>query len=367
MNHNARGPMTTLTRTIWIVIVIAVVVIVVAAAPSALRRLAASDPPDGFAKSNGRVEAVEIDIAARASGRVETIFAREGQLVSAGETLAKLDTAVLEAQLRESEAQLEQAVIAIDSAELLVAQRAAEVDAARAVILQRRAERDVARKQLLRTRELVAKGTMPQAQEDEDNARFQGATAAVSAAEAQLAAVQAALGAARSRVISARAEANARRATIARIGADIDDSTLRAPRDGRVQYLVAQPGEVVAPGGTVLNLVDLSDVSMTFFLPTEQAGRAAIGAEVRIVLDAAPDYVVPATVSYVADVAQFTPKTVETAQERLKLMFRLKARIEPTLLRRHLAQVKTGLPGVAYVRLDTNADWPRHLEPRLPD
>lgn len=84
---------------------------------------------------------------------------------------------------------------------------------------------------------------------------------------------------------------------------------------------------MLAAGGRVLNLVDLGDVYMTFFLPTDQAGRLSIGSEVRLVLDAAPQYIIPAKVSYVADVAQFTPKTVETAEERQKLTFRIKAQI----------------------------------------
>jgi HlyD family secretion protein len=133
-----------------------------------------------------------------------------------------------------------------------------------------------------------------------------------------------------------------------------------------VQYRVAEPGEVLPAGGVVLNLVDLGEVYMSFFLPTAQAGRVALGDEARLVLDAAPQYVVPARVSFVADVAQFTPKTVETAEERQKLMFRVKANIDPALLQKHLRQVKTGLPGVAYVRIDRNAAWPEHLAITLP-
>lgn len=141
----------------------------------------------------------------------------------------------------------------------------------------------------------------------------------------------------------------------------MDDATLTATRAGRIQYLVAQEGEIVASGGRILNLVDLGDVYMTIFLPTSQAGRVKVGAEVRLVMDAAPELVIPATVSYVADVAQFTPKTVETADEREKLMFRVRARIDPALLARHIEYVKTGLPGMAYVRLDPQAEWPASL------
>ena len=76
--------------------------------------------------------------------------------------------------------------------------------------------------------------------------------------------------------------------------------------------------------------------------------------------------VIPARVSYVASVAQFTPKSVETANEREKLMFRVKARLDPELLSKHLQQVKTGVPGMAYLRLDPDAEWPAHLAIKVP-
>lgn len=111
-------------------------------------------------------------------------------------------------------------------------------------------------------------------------------------------------------------------------------------------------------------MVDLADVYMTFFLPETAVGKVPLSGEVRIVPDAAPLYVIPARVS---SVAQFTPKTVETASERQKLMFRVKARIDPDLLQKHLKQVKTGLPGVAWVKLDPQAQWPQHLTVRVPE
>ena len=155
-------------------------------------------------------------------------------------------------------------------------------------------------------------------------------------------------------------------AGVARLQADIDDSLLKAPRNGRVQYRVAQPGEVLPAGGKLLNMVDLADVYMTFFLPSMQAGRVGLGQEVRLVIDAVPDYVIPAKVSYVASVAQFTPKTVETANEREKLMFRVKARLDPALLEKYITYVKTGVPGMAYLRLDPEVEWPANLQIKVP-
>jgi HlyD family secretion protein len=322
--------------------------------------------PPGFASGNGRIEAVDIDIAAKLPGRVEVIYVNEGDPVTAGQVLAKIDTRILRAQLRETLAELERARIAIETARSQVVQRRAEKEAALALVLQRKTELDAARRRVARSEELAPKGATAQQVLDDDRARYDGAKAAVSAAEAQVAAADAAIGTAESQVVGAQAAHQAALATIERIEADIDDSSLKAPRDGRVQYRVSQPGEVLGIGGRVLNMVDLADVYMTFFLPTEAAGRLAIGDEVRIVLDTAPDYVIPARVTFVADVAQFTPKTVETTVERLKLMFRVKANIAPELLAKHVDRVKTGLPGVAYVRTDPKAEWPARLAIKLP-
>ena len=130
--------------------------------------------------------------------------------------------------------------------------------------------------------------------------------------------------------------------------------------------LLAEPLEVLEAGGRVLDLIDLTDVYMILYLPEEQAGRAAIGAEARIILDAAPEWVAPAKVYYVAAEAQFTPKTVETAEERQKLAFQVRVRIARDLVRQYEPMIMIGIPGVVYVRLDPNAEWPARLQVRLP-
>lgn len=211
--------------------------------------------PEGFAASNGRIEATEIDVATKIPGRVEAIMANEGDFVRAGEVLAKMDTAVLEAQRREAEAQLQEAIIKVETARSRVTQREAEKAAASAMVGQREAELNAARSHLARSERLAPSGAVPIQTLDDDRARTQGALAAVSAAKADVAAADAALGTAKSEIIAAQATVDATRATIERIQADIDDSILRSPRDGRVQYRVAEPGEVLNAGGVVLNLV----------------------------------------------------------------------------------------------------------------
>ncbi|HYH21464.1 MAG TPA: HlyD family efflux transporter periplasmic adaptor subunit [Azospirillum sp.] len=357
---SARKPWKTIT-------VAAVLLLAAGSAILAWQSLRTNGSWDGIASGNGRIEAVEIDVATRTAGRIKDILVNEGEFVGAGQILARMDTAVLEAQRKEAEAQLRQALIGIETAHSFVKQREAERVAAVAVVAQREAELDAAQSRLARSEQLAVQNTVSRQVLDDDRAKTQGAKAAVSAAQAQMAASEAAVGAARSQVVNAEAVTEAVRATIQRIDADLDDSILRSPRDGRVQYRVAQPGEVLSAGGRVLNLVDLGDVYMTFFLPTEAAGRVRLGTEVHIVLDAAAEYVIPAQASFVANVAQFTPKTVETAVERQKLMFRIKARIDPELLRKHIRDVKTGLPGMAYVRVAPQTEWPPALQVRLPE
>lgn len=320
----------------------------------------------GLVSGNGRIEAVEIDVASRTAGRVKEIRVREGDFVTAGQVVALMDTEVLDAQRRQAEAQLQQAISAVVTAGSQVAQRESDKAMAQAVVAQREVELKTARSHLTRSMALAEKNLISPQAVDDERARVENARAALAAARAQVAAAESAIVSARSQVTGAQSTAVAAQANIERIQADIDDTTLKSPRDGRVQYIVARPGEVISSGGRVLNLVDLSDVYMTFFLPTAVAGQMAIGTEVHIVLDAAPQYVIPANVSFVADVAQFTPKTVETASEREKLMFRVRAQLPSDLLKKHILKVKTGLPGVAYVRSDPNAAWPDRLQVKLP-
>ena len=320
----------------------------------------------GFANGNGRIEATDIDIAAKLAGRIEKIFVGEGDFVRAGQVLAQMQTDTLEAQLNEARAQRDMAAHDVNAAEAQVLAKESQKAAAIATVGVKDANWDAAKRRLVRTEQLSREKVETPQQLDDDRASEHAADAAVKAAQADVAAAQAAIEAARAELVKAKSAVTSAEATIARIEADIRDSALKAPRDGRIQYKIAQELEVLPAGGKVLNMVDLADVYMTFFLPEKEAGHVNMGAEARIILDAAPGLVIPANVTFVADVAQFTPKTVETKEERQKLMFRIKATIPADLLRKHLTKVKTGLPGVAYVKVDPNAQWPANLAVKLP-
>jgi HlyD family secretion protein len=267
----------------------------------------------------------------------------------------------LEAQHEEALASRDRAVQTVAVARAQVALAASDAGSAQAIVRQRKAELDAANQRLARSETLSAEGASSQQELDDDRARVRSAEAALAASNAQANAARASIVAAEAQVAGSESAVKAAEATIARIDADLKDSELRAPRDGRIQFRVAQTGEVLGAGGTVLNMVDLADVYMTFFLPEQIVGRVAIGSEARILLDAAPEIAIPADISFVSSTAQFTPKTVETESERQKLMFRIRAQIPPELLQQHLTQVKTGVPGIVWVKLDPSQDWPGPL------
>lgn len=329
-------------------------------------RIHSSSNDTAIINGNGRIEATEVDVASKLPGRIQDIQVDEGDFVKEGQVLAHMQVQTLEAQRDEAQARQQQALASVASAEAQVLARESDYQSVLAQVAQRESELDAAQRRLKRSELLVEEGAASAQEVDDDRARVRSMQAVLGATKAQVAAAQAGVQAARTQVAGARSVVTAAQATVARVQVDIQDSALVAPRSGRVQYRIAQAGEVIGGGGKVLNLVDLSDVYMTFFVPETSAGKLALGGEVRIVLDAAPQLVIPAKISFVASTAQFTPKTVETASERQKLMFRVKAQIDRALLQKHLQLVKTGLPGVAWVKLDANAEWPANLAIKLP-
>ena len=153
---------------------------------------------------------------------------------------------------------------------------------------------------------------------------------------------------------------------LARVSSPEADVTLVSPRDGEVQDVAAETGDTVAAGEPIATIVDLTDLNMTVFLPAADAGKLAIGDEARVILDAAPDYVIPAVVSFVASDTQVSPKAVETKGERAKQMFRVNLRIDPQVVKSYGGKVETGLPGAGFVRTKPDVKWPPEVQIKLP-
>jgi HlyD family secretion protein len=294
--------------------------------------------PPGISKSNGRLEAEQVEIAAKLPGRIVAILAKEGDTVEAGQVLARMDTAQLQAQLQSEQAQV------------VVAEH--QKVQAEANIVQQASNLTWAKQEFTRHSSLVTRGVESSEELDRVHNALKSAQAAYDTAVAGLEA--------------AKATIQSHQASAAVYQSLIDDSTLVAPCRGRVQYKLAQVGEVLAAGGRVLTVLDLSDVYLTIFLPSSAAGQLMLGDDARVILDPFPQYVIPAKVSFIATEAQFTPKAVETAEEREKLMFRIKLSISPELLKQYSNEVKTGVRGIGYARTSPTANWPNYLTVKLP-
>jgi HlyD family secretion protein len=293
-----------------------------------------SQLPPGIASGNGRIEADEIDIDTKFAGRIAEILADEGDMVKAGQVVARMDTQDLAASLKKSQAQMEQAHRAIEEANDNVAQQTSQVL--------------LAQQEMDRANALVAKGFETKEVVDQRRQQLDSANAALQAAQA--------------RVIESEHALEASTHDVELYSVNIADNSLVAPKDGRIQYRIANIGEVLAAGGKVFTMLDISYVYMDVYLPTAEAGKVKIGADARIVLDAYPNIAIPAKVSFVATQAQFTPKTVETKSERDTLMFRIRVKIDPERLRARADSVRSGLPGVAYVLTDAAVKWPSQLQ-----
>ena len=282
---------------------------------------------------NGRIETTQVDITTKLTGRISNIYVGEGDTIQKDQKLVTLNTDELQAKLKEAIANVEQAKQNKNYTESIVKQRESELS----LVLKnfKRAEKLYKNKSI----------SLVEFQEN----------------ETALETSQAALLAAKSQVVHAKAAINAAIARVETIKVNINESTLYSPIKGRVLYKISQSGEMIGAGGRVLTVLDLLDTYMTIFLPTSQAGLVEIGSEARIILDAIPNIAIPAKVTFVSPQAQFTPKEIETQTEREKLMFRIKVKVDPKLLEKYFDKIKTGLPGVAYVKLKDDAIWPENL------
>ncbi|MGA8964461.1 MAG: HlyD family efflux transporter periplasmic adaptor subunit [Pseudolabrys sp.] len=289
-------------------------------------------------KTNGRIEATEVDVAAKYPGRLATVSVNEGDEVTAGQVVATISSPETEAQLRGAQAQL-----------LKAKQSLAEVVA---LIAQRKSDLDFARPDYERGKTLLEHGNIPQQVVDQRRNKLEAAEAGYVAANAQRDQAEDAIKAAE--------------ADVERLQSILVDLVLRSPRSGRVQYRLARAGEVVGAGQRVLTILDLNDVYMTIYLPANVAGRLMLGDEARTILDPIPQNVLPTTIGFVATEAQFTPKSVETAEEREKLMFRVKLQADPQVINKYYRQVKTGVRGLGFVRTDPKIPWPAELAVKLP-
>lgn len=321
--------------------------------------------PDFVFHSNGRLELNRLDVASLYPGRVERVLVAEGDAVKANEVLVELSSAQSSGQLAAAQAATLRAAELVQRARAGVTQAQQAVARADAEIAAYRQQQKVAKLELDNAKQMRRENLVSASELAKRQADFERATASVKAAQAARAEAQAAV--AQGQAAVAEAEAGVKQATAqADTAASADaDMAIRSPLTARVEYRLVEPGTVIGAGSRVISLLDPADVSMNVFLPNATVGGLRVGDEARLVLDGI-DAVFPAQVSFIASEAQFTPKAVETADEREKLVFRVKLKVPADVAQRYDRLLKGGMTGDGYVRRDSSQAWPLALEVRLP-
>ena len=303
-----------------------------------IARLRGQTLPSGITKAEGRTEATEIDVASKYPGQLAEISVDEGSKVALGQVIARVSSPEFEAQLRAAQTDLQSAKEGLASAQAEIASREAALT--------------FAKSDFERGQELMKSGFITKQAFEERQRNYEAADAAVKNMTA--------------RRDEAQKSIKIAEAKVQQVQSMIDELTLVSPRNGKVEYKLKRVGENVAADEPIVTVSDLTDIYMIVFLHAADAGRVVMGDEARVILDAVPDYVIPAQVSYVASESQFTPKTVETKDERAKLMFRVNLRINPEDLKRYYGRVESGLRGAGFVLTSRDAKWPAELNVKLP-
>ena len=265
--------------------------------------------PEGLIQANGRIEGDPVMVSSKYPGRIASISVKEGDDVTAGDLLVQLEAQEIEAKVR----QAEEGVAAVEH----------EVEAVRSQCEQ--AQRDAKR-----FRELYAEGTATEREAEKAELAENVAEEKQTAIEAQLRQAKAML----DEVCTAR-----------------DDLTLTAPADGVITNRLHEPGAVIAT--PVLTLINLDTLYLKVYVPENQIGKLTLGLDAKIYTDAFPDQPYEATVAYIASSAEFTPKEVQTPDERVKTVYAVKLNLTSNPGHR----LTPGIPADAVIRWDESIPW----------
>ena len=321
--------------------------------------------PEHIVQSNGRLELQRLDVASLYAGRVKAVLVDEGSEVQEGDVLAELSSDTSSSQLMAAQASEQQAKEVVQRAQAAAKQAREAVARAEAQIAAQRQQQKVAQMEWDNAKRLQQDALVSAAEEQRRRAARDGAVAAVKAAEAARAEALAAVGQAEAQIAEAQAGVARAKAQTQAAQSTESDMTICSPKAGRVEYKIAEVGNVVAAGSKVVSLLDPTDVSMNIFLPNGQMSGLKVGDEARIVLDGVAA-VFPAKISFIATEAQFTPKAVETESERAKLMFKVKLKVPAQTAQQYNGLLKGGMTGNGFVRLNAANAWPAELAVQLP-
>ena len=291
--------------------------------------------------ASGTIEAIEVDVASKVAGQILELAVDEGARVKPGDLLATVDHATGDIQLRQAEAGVDLA-----QAQLVLLRNGArkeDIQQGEAALTQTEANLRVAQDDAKRMSELAKTGSVTPKQRDDAEARLTVAEAQKNAAVETLNKLRRLarpeeIQAAEARLAQARAAADLLAKTIA-------DCTIVSPTAGIVTHKAVEAGELVNPGSTIVTVSELDSVYVMIYLTEQEVGRVRLGDPVEVRIDAFPGKAFSGRITYISPEAEFTPKNVQTKEDRVKLVFGVKVVIE-----NREALLKPGLPADAVIR-----------------
>jgi HlyD family secretion protein len=330
--------------------------------------------PEGLIQANGRIEGDHLTVASKFPGRIQELLVFEGDNVTAGQVMLRIDDVQTRAKVDQAEhawsateAQVQSAhtVLAVLNLEVPLAIESAQsrVDEAKAVLGKAKAVEEEARIDEQRIRSLLPEEAVARQQYDQALARWNVAKSDVQVARSTLVKTnkelaQAELGwkrirAKESEVAALESQRDQLEAALNEATSVLADLTIRAPATGTVTTRMVDLGEVVIAGTPLFEIVDLDRLYLKVYVPEHQIGKIRLDLPARIHTDAYPTQPVDATVRYIASKAEFTPKEVQTPDERVKLIYPVKLYLKDNPDHR----LTPGLPADAIIRWKENVAW----------
>lgn len=296
---------------------------------------------DGAIEASGTLEAVEVNVSSKVSGQLLQLNVAEGATVQAGDTIAILDHDMLALQLQQAEAGVDAAKAQYDL--LKNGAREEDLKLANETVVQAEATYASAEADYKRIKELYAEHSVSQKQYEDAESRYTIAKAQRNAAKQNVQKLQRFarpedLNAAKARVEQARAQANI-------IRKQIRDSYIIAPASGTVTHKPVEVGELVNAGSVVVKIARLEKMELRIYVSETELGKVKLGGDADVVIDTYPEKSYPGKIVYVSPTAEFTPRNVQTKDERTKLVFGIKLEVENAN-----GELKSGMPADAYLK-----------------
>jgi HlyD family secretion protein len=324
---------------------IVIVAVIVAAVAAATWIIFGRGEDTNLILASGTVEATEADLGFQVSGRVSRIAVEEGSRVAKGQELAWLDRTELSARRSAASAQVDAARAVL--AEMQSGFREEEVAQGRAALRAAEQRLSNTRREYERTQRLLQGGAVSQRVFDNQETALELAQSDYETAQEQLRVLES--GPRAERIAAQRAALAQAEAGLAQADATLDYALIRAPFDGAISVRHREPGETVPAGSPVLAVRSLDDRWVRIYVREDELGRISIGQDAVITADSYPDRTYSGRIVFLSSEAEFTPRNVQTTEERVKLVYRVKVQITGD----ESHDLKPGL--AADVRIDTNS------------